>query len=344
MLARALQAAESGAREAEVRFGEARSRRQTATTEAEAATVARALAATRLEDAARAAGFPDLDAYRSALLDQEALDGLEASVKSERERRRSAEDHAERCRGEAAGIAPPDLATLLAAEAEAERALGEAREAIGARRREVQGLEALAAKLAEVAPKRADLERRYGVIGRLAQVANGTAGGYKVTFQRFVLGALLDEVLDAASQRLKVMSQGRYLLRRLDPEVAGGHRGRVAGLDLEVDDAWTGRTRHVATLSGGEGFLAALALALGLADVVQARAGGRRLDTLFVDEGFGALDGDALDLAMRALTDLQRDGRLVGIVSHVPELRERIDVRLEVTKGERGSHARFRLP
>ena len=101
---------------------------------------------------------------------------------------------------------------------------------------------------------------------------------------------------------------------------------------------------HVATLSGGEGFLAALALALGLADVVQARAGGRRLDTLFVDEGFGALDGDALDLAMRALTDLQRDGRLVGIVSHVPELRERIDVRLEVTKGERGSHARFRLP
>jgi exonuclease SbcC len=139
------------------------------------------------------------------------------------------------------------------------------------------------------------------------------------------------------------MSQGRYVLRRLDPERSGGHRSAAAGLDLEVDDAWTGKTRHVATLSGGEGFLAALALALGLADVVQTRAGGRRLDTLFIDEGFGALDSDALDMALKVLTELQRDGRLVGVISHVPELRERIDVRLAVTKGERGSHARFQL-
>jgi DNA repair protein SbcC/Rad50 len=78
--------------------------------------------------------------------------------------------------------------------------------------------------------------------------------------------------------------------------------------------------------------------------VVQARAGGRRLDTLFVDEGFGALDAEALDVALKVLTELQRDGRLVGLISHVPELRERIDVRLEVVKGERGSRARFRLP
>jgi exonuclease SbcC len=236
------------------------------------------------------------------------------------------------------------LAALAAAEAAAERAAGEASEALGALREQLEHLERLRRQVHELAPKRAALEVRYGVLGRLAEVATGNAGGYKITFQRFVLGALLDEVLDAASRRLGLMSQGRYTLRRLDPGASGGHKGRAAGLDLEVDDAWTGRSRHVATLSGGEGFLAALALALGLADVVQARAGGRRLDTLFVDEGFGALDAEALDLALVVLTQLQRDGRLVGVISHVPELRERIDVRLEVLKGERGSSARFRLP
>ena len=105
----------------------------------------------------------------------------------------------------------------------------------------------------------------------------------------------------------------------------------------------TGRARPVATLSGGEGFLAALALALGLAEVVRRHAGGIRLDTLFVDEGFGSLDPEALDLALRALVDLRASGRVVGVISHVPELRERIDLRLEVSRRERGSIARFRL-
>ena len=253
-------------------------------------------------------------------------------------------DRLERARAGAKGLEAVDLEALLAAEAAAEAALAEAGQALGSHRQQVEQLEALRRQVAELAPKVQALEARYGVLGRLADVAGGTAGGYKVTFQRFVLGAFLDEVLDAASQRLRAMSQGRYVLRRLDPEVSGGRRNVHAGLDLEVDDAWTGRTRHVATLSGGEGFLAALALALGLADVVQTRAGGRRLDTLFIDEGFGALDADALDTALKVLTELQRDGRLVGIISHVPELKERIDVRLEVLKGERGSRARFRLP
>jgi exonuclease SbcC len=97
-------------------------------------------------------------------------------------------------------------------------------------------------------------------------------------------------------------------------------------------------------LSGGESFLASLSLALGLADVVQAYAGGIHLDTVFVDEGFGSLDPEALDLAFRALVDLQRAGRLVGIISHVPELKERIDVRLEVISTQRGSVTRFVLP
>ena len=137
------------------------------------------------------------------------------------------------------------------------------------------------------------------------------------------------------------MSRGRYLLRR-NTETAD--RRSAGGLELEVEDAYTANTRPVTTLSGGESFQAALALALGLSEVVQAYAGGIRLDTIFIDEGFGSLDPEALDLAIDTLLALQESGRMVGVISHVPELRERIDVRLEVVAGPAGSRAAFRLP
>jgi DNA repair protein SbcC/Rad50 len=184
------------------------------------------------------------------------------------------------------------------------------------------------------------LEARYAVAGRIAEVASGhNAQG--ITFQRFVLAALLDDVLVAASERLHTMSRRRFSLQRATTRA---DRRLAGGLDLQVYDSYTGTTRAVSTLSGGESFLASLSLALGLADVVQAYAGGVHLDTLFVDEGFGSLDPEALDLAFRALVDLQRAGRLVGIISHIPELKERIDVRLEVIPTQRGSVTRFIIP
>jgi len=178
------------------------------------------------------------------------------------------------------------------------------------------------------------------VLGRLSEVANGN-NPRRMTFQRFVLATLLDEVLEAASLRLLRMSRGRYALQRVREQ---GDQRVAGGLDLEVFDHDTGGTRPANTLSGGEGFLASLSLALGLADVVQSRAGGIQLDTLFVDEGFGTLDPESLDFAIRTLLDLQQAGRLVGIISHVTELRERIDVRLEVRPGVAGSQAVLRLP
>jgi DNA repair protein SbcC/Rad50 len=181
------------------------------------------------------------------------------------------------------------------------------------------------------------LEERYAVVGRIADVANGR-NSLGITFQRFVLSALLEDVLIAASERFRIMSKGRFSLQRAcirtDQRTAGG-------LDLEVDDAYTGTRRAVSTLSGGEKFLASLALALGLADVVQSYAGGIHLETIFVDEGFGGLDPEALDCALNALIDLQQCGRMVGIISHVPELKERIDVRLEVTTLRGSSRAQF---
>jgi exonuclease SbcC len=130
------------------------------------------------------------------------------------------------------------------------------------------------------------LNKQYSVIGTLSEVANGTTGN-KISLQRFVLSVLLDDVLIQASQRLHIMSKGRYQLVRKEDRAKGN---KASGLELEVHDGDTGKPRSVATLSGGESFMAALSLALGLSDVVQSYAGGIRLDTLFIDEGFGSLD------------------------------------------------------
>ena len=129
------------------------------------------------------------------------------------------------------------------------------------------------------------------------------------------------------------MTNDRYTLKR---KIEKGKGNKQSGLELEIIDAYTGKERHVSTLSGGEGFKASLALALGLADVIQSYAGGVQIETMFVDEGFGTLDA-----AINSLMDLRDLGRLVGIISHVEELRERIDARLEVTLGKSGSHAKF---
>ena len=187
----------------------------------------------------------------------------------------------------------------------------------------------------------AELDERFAIEGRIADLANGMGEGERITFQTFVLQTFLDEALDAASQRLRAMSRGRYDLRRAGQSI---DRRKSAGLDLEVDDAHTGRSRPVSTLSGGESFQAALALAMGLMDVVRARSGGVQLDVMFIDEGFGSLDTEALDAALQTLIDLRSQNRMIGIISHVSELKERIDTRLEVVPGPGGSTARWVLP
>jgi DNA repair protein SbcC/Rad50 len=183
------------------------------------------------------------------------------------------------------------------------------------------------------------LEERYKLIGHLFEISKGQ-NTYRITFERFVLAAFLDDILDLANVRLNKMTSGRYrLLRKTDRS-----KGNVqSGLELLVLDSYTGQERHVKTLSGGESFKAALSLALGLADVVQNYAGGVSLETMFIDEGFGTLDPESLDQAIEALIDIQSSGRLVGIISHVPELKERIDARLEVISTQTGSKTEFIL-
>jgi len=202
-----------------------------------------------------------------------------------------------------------------------------------------QVLESTHNKVLETGRKLEKLDSRYAVIGTLSDVANGQTG-QKISLQRFVLSVLLDEVLLEASQRLSLMSKGRYQLLRNQDRSKGN---KASGLDLLVDDAYTGKVRPVATLSGGESFMAALSLALGLSDVVQSYAGGIHLDTLFIDEGFGSLDPESLDLAVRTLVDLQSSGRMIGVISHVADLKEQIPLRIDVFSGRLGSSIKLNL-
>ncbi len=285
------------------------------------------------------AGFDSLEDYQKARKTPEEIQKMESGIKGFDESLHAARDRLARAAGAAEGLVEPDLDKLALAEAEARKEHDQLLIKEGQLQTQVKEGDKSLKKLQELEGLLKGLEDQYLVLGRLSEVANGR-NKYGLTFQRFVLGALLDDVTIAATERLKLMSRGRYHLQRTT-ELS--RRNAAGGLDLEVFDTYTGAARNVATLSGGETFLASLSLALGLADVVQSYSGGIHLDTIFVDEGFGTLDPESLDFAMRALIDLQKGGRLVGIISHVPELKERIDARLEVQPTDRGSMAGFRI-
>ena len=180
-------------------------------------------------------------------------------------------------------------------------------------------------------------EQEYAIVGELDSLANGRSGG-KMSFETYVLSSYFDEVLAAANARLQKMTSRRYYLLRRE-EVKGVGR---KGLDLDVYDSHTCNNRPVNTLSGGESFKASLALALGLSDTVQQNSGGIQLDTMFIDEGFGTLDSESLDQAIDILMELQDHGRLIGVISHVNELKERIPAKLVVETDGAGSQAYFR--
>jgi DNA repair protein SbcC/Rad50 len=285
------------------------------------------------------AGFKNRDDYEASKRPDRDIKQAETAIEKFRTDLAAALDRLKRANVAASGLAAPDTEALTERAGRIEAVLNRTIERRAAlTERETQASRALA-DFEKNAKLRAALDEQYARLGRISEVANGD-NPHRLTFQRFVLGSLLDDVLGAASARLRIMSKGRFTLRRAT-ETADGRR--AGGLDLEVDDEYTGTARPVATMSGGESFQASLSLALGLADVVQAYAGGTRLDAVFVDEGFGSLDPEALDLAIKALMDLQKDGRLVGIISHVPELKEWIDAKLEVTADRSGSHACFKV-
>ena len=283
------------------------------------------------------AGFPDAAALHAARRAPLEITRLEADCRDGDERHAAARERLARAEGAVNGWTLPDVAALAARHAAAAEALQHAAREQGALQERQRGLAAARTHLGEVETGLAAADRDYRVFGALSAAASGN-NDRNLTLQRYVLGSLLDDVLVAATRRLLVMSQGRYQLER-QREVIDGRA--ASGLALQVLDEYSGRRRPVGTLSGGESFLAALSLALGLTDVVQAHTGGVRMEAIFIDEGFGSLDPEALDCAFQALLDLQKGGRLIGIISHVEELKSRIDLRLEVQATRRGSATRL---
>ena len=298
----------------------------------------------RLLDAARGAGFADLGAARAAVRSAEHCAGLEEQL-------RAFDDGLAERRGL---VADPTLQTAAAAEAADVAALRAATRAAAAAQAQAErdhevaqrhagALRRLEAQLSAALEALAPVEARAKRVRELAFLVDGSAAANRkrMRLSAYVLAARLEEIAAAATVRLSSMTDGRYTIEHSDAGARGQKRG---GLDLRIVDGWTGRSRHPSTLSGGETFLASLALALGLADVVAAEAGGARLETLFVDEGFGSLDAASLDLVLDVLDRLRDGGRAVGIVSHVGELRQRIPTQLHVVKGRTGSRVRELRP
>ncbi|MEW1831078.1 SMC family ATPase [Streptomyces sp. NPDC088196] len=295
----------------------------------------------RLADAAFRAGFETPQAAGDALLDDTAHRELQRRLDAWQSE--EAAVRAVLAEAETAAAAQQAPADLDAAERAATAAVQRTRQAASARdaaARRCAELDRLSARSAAGARQLAPLREEYDRVARLAALTAGTSADNerRMRLEAYVLAARLEQVAAAATVRLQRMSSGRYTLVHSDDRAG---RGR-SGLGLHVVDAWTGRERDTATLSGGETFFASLALALGLADVVTDEAGGVRLDTLFIDEGFGSLDEETLDEVLDVLDSLRERDRSVGIVSHVADLRRRIHAQLEVVKGRAGSAVRQR--
>jgi DNA repair protein SbcC/Rad50 len=289
--------------------------------------------------AAAEAGFAELEAARRAQRDAPWRAAADQAIR----------EHEASSRAVAELLADPDLDVALDPPADvagARAAVGEARQvhddavaAYDRAKHRAEQLADLAPRLAARLDELKPLADRAAEARRLADLAAGLgANTLRMTLSSFVLAARLEEVAAAASERLLKMTSGRYSLVHTDARRGAGR----SGLGLLACDGWTGVDRDTSTLSGGETFLASLALALGLADVVTAEAGGTRIEALFVDEGFGSLDEDTLEEVMTVLDGLREGGRMVGIVSHVAELRQRIPAQIRVHKGQAGSHLTVR--
>ena len=320
------------------------------------ALTARATASAAVDEAAQVHGFGGADDVRSAVLGAHELAILDSTVTSwvstaDRLAAEVAHDRFAHLGLDAddpvalAATLPVrlvDAATLLEATSGAHRSAGAAyRRAEDVRTRASSREEQLAKRRLDVLLAEERLEHvvaQTAAVVRLAGLAKGTGGELRMTLTTYVLRQWFERVVEAANLRLSTMSSGRYELERVDE--AENKRDRT-GLSLSILDRHTGDSRSPSSLSGGETFYTSLALALGLADVVRAEAGGVDLDTLFIDEGFGSLDPDTLDAVMTVIDDLREGGRAVGIVSHVADLKDRIPERLEITRLEgRGSTTR----
>lgn len=293
----------------------------------------------RMEEMLLAAGFKDYRHYETQKMSKQDIEETDEEINKYYQELKSASDRLEKAQVEAEGLLKISIEGTEEELAGVKQLCDEFDATIKkVYARQDGNLKALS-EMERIVCEIELQEEHLSVAGELASIANGD-NSERLTFERYVLAAYFDEIIKAANARLAKMAQGRFVLMRKDER---GKGRKQEGLELEVFDNYTGKARHVKSLSGGEGFKASLSLALGMADIVQSYAGGVSLDTIFIDEGFGSLDPESLDSAVECLVDLQESGRLVGIISHVPELKESINARLEITASKNGSKASFAM-
>lgn len=286
-----------------------------------------------------AAGFSSIDAFQEAKMPEEGRLALAEKIEDYERQLREGESRFSHLQREAAGLTLVDLAAAEEGRRALEQAWREQEASLDSMKllwqRNKEAWEKMRALLLPFARG----EEECAAWLPLAQTARGQLSGKaRITFENYLLGAYFGQVLAFANIRLREMSGGRYELQRSSE----AQKNSQVGLDIRVMDYYTGKARDVRSLSGGESFQASLALALGLSDMVQQRAGGIQLDAMFIDEGFGSLDAEALDAAMGTLERLAGDSRSVGIISHVEELRNRIDRQIWVRRGPMGSRIEIR--
>ena len=286
------------------------------------------------------AGFPDEEAYQAAKMPEEARMALKREIDTFHAQLAATRQHARELETLLAGKARADLAALADELAELEQRLEEARRSLAqAEDHYGKGGESRE-RIVQADRKWQQAEKEFALVKDLYDVVRGE-NRFRMSFERYLLTEFLDRILHAANLRLSALSGGQFYLARSDRLEK---HGRQSGLGLDVYDNYTGQLRDVKTLSGGEKFNASLCLALGMADVIQAYEGGISLDTMFIDEGFGSLDEEALEKAIATLVQLQQTGRMIGIISHVQELKQAIPAVLEVQKTPEGwSYTRFRV-
>ena len=305
-------------------------------------------AETLLADTLSKTGFENLDALSRALSPiggEDAEEWLLAEQKaftSYDETLRHTRAQREKLEAQTAGKQPTDLSALEEALTELGNRYRAANDACAGQENLLQNHADVLTRAVKLKNALAVSESAWARLDRLASLAVGASGeGGKLSFDRYVMGAVFREILDMSNRRMELMSGGRY---ELVHKTGADRKNAKAGLEIEVLDNSTGQQRPSGSLSGGEAFFTSLALALGLSDVVRSHAGGRQMEALFIDEGFGTLSDDVLDRALDVLGQLTEGNRLVGIISHVDKLSESIPQKIRVRSGEKGSTLSLEVP
>ncbi|KIL35604.1 exonuclease [Cohnella kolymensis] len=291
--------------------------------------------ALRFKEELTKSGFASAESYAAAKLPEAQRNNLKLHIEQFRSTFSSLLHQIAELEGELAGQTPPVLDELHEAIAVVKNELEAASTELHTLQRYMQEAQRLHTAIAKAHEQFKELELQQQQVADIYQMMKGD-NSHKMSFERYILIEFLDQILNAANLRLQDLSNGQFLLQRSGRLEA---RGKQSGLGLDVYDAYTGQNRDVKSLSGGEKFNASLCLALGMTDVIQAYQGGVSIEMMFIDEGFGSLDEESLNKAIVTLIDLQRAGRMIGVISHVHELKQAFPAALEVSKTKEG-HSR----